>query len=418
MDTNSNDMLDIISRSHTTSTIRKINENKLNERFDDLPVEVLRNLVRRKLPEPDRKREIIVAKTKPVITKVLSNIVTSLALLDEPSMRKRLELFIGYCNYKQYTFNTTKQYLKILKLNNFFGNYIADDEKCVNNNNNIDSIDDDDHDNNVNSKNIDIYNNDSCYDGMLLKLLRPDKLAFAHRGNHHIRVVSMNDFNTFVKYLYDNFSTYTAPILIAAFTGLRSFEILQFSTYTLYQLLNHHQPIAIRRKQTVIKSYDIEPIFWSPIYNTHLNTFVENLRDLYLDDYNIFLQMQLNVKLFYITPKTLGNRVKSLFYNATGRMAPNGFGIHSCRNMLAMLMAQKSENIFAIQQFLQHKNTKTTRTYIKADFTHTTNEFNRLTNYEFSDINKKLIKINTDDDNDNETSTNTKELSSKKTHIN
>jgi len=298
--------------------------------------------------------------------------------MDEKSMSQRIKIFIGYCLYKNFSYNTTKRYFSILKNNNFFNESPNENE----NKNDISNNDSNDSDDNTTQLEP-------------IDHLRPNKLSFVNCGHQHIRIVSMSNFKTFIEYLHNNFSIYTAPILVAAYTGLRTFEILQFSTYTIYQLLNQQQPIAIKRKHTVIKSYDIDPILWQPIYNSHLNAFVEQLRDLYLDDYKIFLEMQINTKLFPVTPKTLGNRIKSLYFNAVNSIAPNGFGIHSCRNMIAMLMAENTENIFAIQQFLQHKNVKTTRQYIKADFSKTTQEFNRLTKYEFSNINKKLKKINT-----------------------
>ncbi|AQN78604.1 ACH96205.1 dnaint/rec-like protein [Kallithea virus] len=360
----SNTMMNNILKSHTTSTIRKLNELELNRRMDGLPTEVLENLIRRKLPDPSKRRIVRTVIVKPKIPPCLNNAIVSLALMDEKSMRRRIEIFIGYCRYKNFTYNTTKRYFHILKLNGLFG---KEDEV----NGNADEIE-------------------------AIRYLRPNKLLFVDGGKTHIRIVSMVNFKTFIEYLHKNFSVYTAPILVAAYTGLRSFEILQFSTYTIYQLLNQQQPIAIKRKHTVVKSYDIEPIFWQPVYNSHLNVFVENLRDLYYDDYKIFIDFQINIKLFPVTPKTLGNRIKSLYFEAIGHAPPNGFGIHSCRNMIAMLMAEKTENIYAIQQFLQHRNVSTTRHYIKADFTKTTKEFNRLTKYEFSNINRKLEKINTE----------------------
>ncbi|AYP97929.1 integrase [Mauternbach virus] len=363
-----------ILKEHTTSTIRKLNEAELNRRFDGLPVNVLENLIRRKLPEPSKKRTTYIGIGNGVNAKnnklplCLKNAITSLALMDEKSMSRRIQIFIGYCRYKCFSYNTTKKYFRILKMNNFFSDETHSDDSNSDNNN-TNQIEPIDH-------------------------LGPNKLSFANCGRQHIRIVSMSNFKKFVEYLHNNFSVYTAPILVAAYTGLRTFEILQFSTYTIYQLLNRQQPVVIKRKHTVIKSYDVDPILWQPVYNTHLNAFIERLRDLYLDDYKTFTDLHINTKLFPVTPKTLGNRIKSLYFNAVDNLAPNGFGIHSCRNMIAMLMAENTDNIFAIQQFLQHKNIKTTRQYIKADFSKTTSEFNRLTKYEFSNINKNLQKIN------------------------
>lgn len=367
-------MINHISEKPTTSKLCKVNEIKLNKFMDDIPTDKLKTIIQRKLPTPSKKRKRQSIKI-PTIPGNLNKAIISLTLLDEPCMRRRIEIFIGYCRYKNYSYNTTQRYFQILKLNKFFGDY--------NNNPSMPNANNDDGD-----------DGDGDDDTNMINLLRPNKLSFVDSGKPHIRVVSMNDFFTFVKYLHENFSEYSAPILLATYTGLRSFEILQFSTYTLYQLSMQQTTIAIKRKQTVIKSYNIDPVYWQPVYNTHLNAFIRNLLDLYAKDYEIFQKYQINTKLFHITPKTLGNRVKSLYFNAVNKLAPNGFGIHSCRNMIAMLMAEKTENIFAIQNFLQHRNIATTRQYIKADFTYTTNEFNRLTNYEFANINNTLERIN------------------------
>lgn len=334
-----------IKKSHTTSELRRLNEKKLNDVLGNISREELENIIRKPLPTPSKVRTSFDKKLNP-IPKTLSNIVTSIKLLDEPVITNRINIFIGYCKYQNYSYNTTIQYFNILKQHGIF----SDDDGSV-------------------------------------PLLKPNKISFIDNGKIHTRIVSMNDFKMFAIYLNKNLTQYTAPISIAMYTGLRTSEILQFSTYTLYQLYEKHQPTSIKRKQTVITTLNPEPIFWEPIYNTHLNAFIRTLiEDTFSDEYDSFLKNDINIKLFQVTPKTLGNRIKSLYFNAVGKKAPHGFGIHSCRNMIAMLMAEKSENILAIQSFLQHKNVKTTRQYIKADYTYTTKEFNRLTQYEFQNI--------------------------------
>lgn len=341
-----------ITMPSTVKHLRRLDESTLNSLFSDIPDEQLSNLIRKKLPDPEKRRPRISrpANTSlPAINSKLKDAITSLRLLDEPAVERRAQLFIGYCRFKNYTYNTTVQYFKILKLNGVFGD--AD----------------------VNT--------------------RPDRCAFVDSGRPHTRIVSIDDFKVYAKYLGDHFSEYTAPLLVSVYTGLRTHEILQMTVYTLYQLKNHHPIIAIKRKHTVVTSLADEPTHWKPVYNTHLNAFVEQLLGLYSADYKEFMENQINRKLFYLTPKTLGNRLRSLFYAALGRLPPMGFGVHSSRNMIAMIMARTSENMPAIQQFLQHKNLNQTRRYVKADFTHTTKEFNRLTDYEFKDVRSSLAEM-------------------------
>jgi len=344
---------------NTTCSVKKIDEIKLNKLIDDIPNVTLENIIRRKLPAPNRKRLNITALHANNIDKLLPNrlksIVFELNLLDETSIEQRIKLFIGYCMYRKYSYNTTVNYYSTLRKNGLFG---TSDGK-----------------NDDNSP----YNQ-----------LKPSKIAFACNGKTHVRIVSIANFKRFVEYLHENISHYSAPILVAIYTGLRTAEILQFSAYTLVQLQEQHNVIAIKRKQTVINNFSDndkkESVYWEPIYTTYLKQLVGILVNLYETEYNTFKNDKINLNLFMITPKTLANRIKSLYYQATNELVPHGFGIHSCRNMIAMLMAQDSSNVSAIQQFLQHKNMDTTRHYIKADFTHITQEFNRIVNYKLNSV--------------------------------
>lgn len=322
----------------------RINERKLNDILDSLPIDKVQNLIRRKLPNTDNKRKIVQIKQS-TYTPKLKNIIKSIGLLDEHDHDRRVHLFVGYCKFHDYSLNTTMKYFNLLRKTNVFGE----------------------------------------------SELRPDKISFAHTGKNHVRIISINNFEIFANYLHQNFSEYTAPILIAYYTALRTIEILQFTAYTLYQLKEKHEIVNIKRKQTVIKPNEyIQPIYWKPIYNTHLNLFIEHLIELYQETYDVCVESSIDTRLFNVTPKTLNNRLKQLYFKATNSLPPNGFGIHSFRNMLAMIMSRNSQNIIPIQLFLQHKNPKVTRKYINADFTHTTNEFNRLTNYKFAHIRKNL----------------------------
>lgn len=355
-----------------TQRLTKLDETKLNQVIatsttatNSVSTDILNNLFRKPLPKLSRKRISIRQILKlPIISRALQLIVTDLKLHEESNYDRRVEMFIGYCLYRNYALNTVRQYFNILKAHGVFG---RGDEQSK---------------------------------------LRLDSTVFIDRGRIHTRIVSMDNFKKFVAHLHEKISEYTAPILLAVYTGLRTAEILQFSAYTLHQLLQRNPTISIKRKQTVIKvppppsppamttarqnqettNVDNHQIYWTPIYNTHLSMFINILIDLYRLQYDALIQSNQNSKLFYCTPKTLGNRIKHLYYNACGSAAPNGFGVHSCRNMIAQLMAENTDNIVAIQAFLQHHNINTTRQYIKADFTYTTNTFNRLTNYEFSNV--------------------------------
>lgn len=342
-----------INREITSSSSRKLrnlDEQRLNELLDTIPNVDLKALIY-KPPNPKiilkQKQRVNLDHKK--LPKRLASIITTLGLLDETDYSKRLYIFVGYCRYMNYSINTATKYLSLMKMHGLFGR-------------------DNDH-------------------------LTIDRSSFVDSGKVHTRTFSFEAFKKFVLYLHQNFTKFTAPILLACYSGLRTFEILQFSNITLHQLALKQTTVSIFRKKTFRRtreSTNEERVEWRPVYNTHLNTFIIDLTRLYHDEYIAYEKNGIIVKLFHITPKTLCLRLRSIFFLVNGYKLPLGAGIHSLRNMLAMLMAQQTENVWAIQQMLQHKNSQTTRRYIHADFTHISKEFNRLTDSEFSDIKKTL----------------------------
>lgn len=427
-----------------TRRLRYVDEGQLNKTLSArlLPPEQLRKLFRRPVPTPSRKRytvpqrDILIpddgiadSKTKdptainndttddtiaemanesdasipkrrrrrakkPVsLAPVLEEIIARLNLYDEPDLNKRMQLFTGYCLYHNYAYRTALRYFQILRAYGVFGEY-GDPNRTR---------------------------------------LRLNPIAFVDRGRLHTRIVSQENFRKLIEYLLENFSQYTAPVLIAIFTGLRTAEILQFTTYTLFQLKQHLPVISIRRKQTIpldvlqqrypivteddLPEIPIPPVhnlqntkyaaeqqykdatvdekyanYWEPVYNKPLLEFINNLCLIYDKELQTLLDHQQNVRLFQFSPRTLAYRMRHLYFMATNVVAPHGFGIHSCRYLIAQSMTQDTDNIMAIQMFLQHRNLETTRQYIKADFTHMTETFNRITNLELSNV-RANIKI-------------------------
>lgn len=322
--------------------LRRIDENKINQVLDSVPDAVLSAVVRRRLPQPStRKRRAVYP------LKHLEPMVRYLGLLDETDFDKRAQIFIAYCRYRGYAYNTAMRYYRVLDSNGLFG-----------------------------------PNN----------TVLPNKFAFSESGRLHHRVVSVESFVRMGRYMHDNFSRYTAPLLVALYTGLRTFEILQWSTLTLEQLNTRQEYVSVSRKQTVRTTNSDEPEFWRPIYSTRFVQFVSQMLQLYRPEYEKYVKTGIMVRLFYVTNSTLVNRIRQIYYASNGHFPPFGFGVHSCRNMIATLMAQNTENITSIQTFLQHRHASTTRSYVKADFSHVTEEFNRITDQEFANVRANLAK--------------------------
>lgn len=328
--------------SELTTTLRRLDEKKLNAILDVIPRDRLRKIVRRPLVEPSKER-VKVTRATP---RALKALIGGSGILDEPDHDNRLRLFIGLCRFRRYSYNTTMRYIGILRSRGLFG-----DRPIT---------------------------------------IKPSKLAFANVGRIHERAITVESFARLCKYLHSNFTTYNAPLLVAVYTGLRTFEILQWSTQTLHQLLTRQEYVSVMRKQTVIV-VSSDPTYWRPIYTTRLTRFVDQLKDLYTDEYRMYSQSGLNGKLFHVTPKSLVNRLKLAYFKANGYVAPNGFGIHSCRNMIATMMSHETDNIMSIQAFLQHKDMSTTKRYIKVDLAFMRKEFNRLTRTELAGVNRELL---------------------------
>lgn len=366
--------------------VRNLDERRLNALLDTIPNVELETLIYKPLNphvlEKQKRRSIVGLQKLPTR---LSSIITTLGLLDELDYRKRLYIFTGYCRYMNYSINTASKYLNLMKRHGIFGK-------------------DNDH-------------------------LTIDRSSFVDSGRIHTRTFSFEGFKKLLLYLHQNFSKFTAPILLACYSGLRTFEILQFSNITLHQLSLKQTTVSIFRKKTFRQASTKKTTMmttttindatgsddvnaggidddddddgaadrgassneWQPVYTTHLNAFVVNLARLYRDEFVAYQKNGIIIKLFNITPKTLCSRLRAIFFLVNGYKLPLGAGIHSLRNMLAMLMAQQTENIWAIQHMLQHKDSRTTRRYIHADFTHISKEFNRLTDTDLSDVKKSLM---------------------------
>lgn len=123
--------------------------------------------------------------------------------------------------------------------------------------------------------------NGTIYKGCRERLqpLYMSKLVFANSGKPHTRTVETNDFGKLVRHLQNNWSEYTAPLLLAVFTGLRTFEVLQTSAEHVLQLQRGSVEVNIRRKQTLGRKGD--PVFWRPVYTNRLVGLVRDLCDLW-----------------------------------------------------------------------------------------------------------------------------------------
>lgn len=322
-----------------TMIVQALDEKKINAVMDTTSNTVLRELLFKDLPKPNTKRtKLPISSAKPKPPASLLKLIRKYGLDQEHSGSEKAYLFIALCRQLNYTYATASKYFSILQRLEFFGK---------------DNV------------------------------IKPHPKVFT--GKVHTRIVSVSNYKALFSHLHQSITKKNAPLLIAMYTGLRTMEILQFSTYTLYELKSRNPEINIRRKNTT-SHINNNLINWNPVYNTHLTKFINLLCTLYNDEYKAFLENNINIKLFFETPTTLNTRFKLAYYMANNINAPHGFGIHSCRYMTSMLLNEANASLPAIQKFLQHKSLETTKTYMQAQYSFTVNEINRLTRKEFSNI--------------------------------
>ncbi|XP_039299748.1 uncharacterized protein LOC120355444 [Nilaparvata lugens] len=331
-----------------TTGLRRIDENALNCLLDHVPKELVHNLIRKKLPKPSTIRART-RSSKRVLPPTISRMIKVLGLFDMADVELRAKVFIGYLKSKRLSYNTVSRYFAIARSHGLF-DYI-----------------------------------DSSSETRRVASIRPDPTAFC--GKLHTRILSLTDYVKLYSHLTEHWSEYTAPLLVAFHTGLRSMEILQMTSYTLYQLKTRQSFVNVKRKQTIV---DSQPPFWKPVYSNDLLQFTDKLIELYKDNYNSYFQHSIDAPLFHITTQTLVNRIRLSFFQALGYNPPHGFGIHTCRYMMAQILASTSKNLVSIQTFLQHKSLKTTQRYLKSDFDYTVQKFNEITKGPFADIREDL----------------------------
>lgn len=319
--------------------LRSIDEETLNNLLDSIPKDVSRDFIRKRLPTPSNKRVFVRINDYANLPRFVYTLVQELSLLDEPDTVRRFDICIGYMRVRDYSINTINRYLKLLRKHGVFG------------------------------------------DGKAIQYLKCDPTLF--KNQKHTRIVDKSVFIKFINYLSNNFTKFTAPLLMSVYTGLRTTEILQFNTVHLKQLINKTTIVDIKRKST---SPQKKIILWKPNYIKPFNDFVKQLHLLYKIEYNTFENTNIDVRLFNASPRTLVNREHSLFFRATGQKLPFGYGIHGNRTTMASIMYDMAPNLVAIKNFLQHKNLSSTRKYVRADICSLERQFDRITSEHFKDV--------------------------------
>lgn len=307
--------------------LRVLDENLVNSLIEIMPKNVLRTVFHKHLPKTSKDRQPIVYLTHKEMPTYLKRIISKMRLDEELDPKNRFYLCMAHCRDAKLSYNTTKRYMQLLLRYKVFSE-----------------------DDSINRQ---------------LQRLMPDPLVFRH--DVHTRMVDRETYEKFVKYLDANFNRFTAPLLCAVLTGLRTTEILQMTTLHLQQLKNQEYVVEINRKNTIKSDREKQPNHWKPIYTKALNTFIDNLIRLYEPEYSTFQKHNISVLLFLLTPSGLVQRMRAVYYQATKQRLPFGFGIHGNRTTMASLMFNSTNNLISTSKFLQHRHIKSTRVYVRAD---------------------------------------------------
>jgi integrase len=313
---------EIISRP--VLMLKKIDEQKLIEMFPHLTDDQIKNLARRR-QNPLKKTKFVNPVKKSLPSK-LTNLIVRLKLLDEiPS--QRYNLLIGHCRNQKMKLNTVKTYIYYLEQ---VGVLDPNFKREPN-----------------------------------LQTFKPARLM----------LITQEDYSKMIKYCLTRPSLTLAPILLAIFTGLRTREILQCTSYTLYELKNRKSPVQINRKQTVLQ---VEPTLWRPVYSQQLNSVIDILIYLFKEKYELYMENKIILPLFPFNAVTIVRRVHALYNKVVGKVAPSGLGIHSFRYLLASAMNIYTNNLASIQDILQHRKIETTKQYIHHDLNQMSKRIDQL----------------------------------------
>lgn len=306
----------------------KINGRKFNKALEMLTQDQYQLLTQKALPPANTNPQVFELKN---CKSQVRNLIIQFDLDKIENYNLRAELFIIYCKYVNLSLGTTKVYFTNARSAGLFGN----------------------------------------------STIKPNLTLF--RNFSHYRLISQEQFLTYCKYLFENFDRDHAPMLFVVFTALRNFEVRQIDTKALYLLLKEEAVIPVIRKDTRRKKNKQNPIYWKPIYSTEFIKFLKEIRDLYKPEYNLFLNSNINSRLFQMSNKALIARTFGTFYKCCQTILPNGHGIQGLRNTFGREFVRMTKDISIIQKYFQHSSAETTKIYTQAHWQELAEGFNKFT---------------------------------------
>lgn len=161
-------------------------------------------------------------------------------------------------------------------------------------------------------------------------------------------------------------------ILWVYYTGLRKFEILSLTGHHVQQLLERRVEIDLLRKNGGI---------WRPVYHGEFTKFLRQFTTTKF--YTAYRESVVSgdtanmPPIFIEHPDRLHRRLCALYVKLMHVEPVYGFGLHSFRYFVATQLGR--DKVTTAQDYLGHKNLKTTYRYIRQDYTKLDRQLDRLT---------------------------------------
>lgn len=208
--------------------------------------------------------------------------------------------------------------------------------------------------------------------GYLFKLYRENAKSYYEKGdNNYLEPLDTN--LTKVSKLRLCILSY----LFCYFTALRRHSILSLTNEHLFQLLRRDAVLQLPMK------YSNE---WNVYYHTGFCNFLDELAIIFKN----YLKLSITVPLFKISPVMMVTNLQKCYalaneidieepytiHSMLTNSAPSGFGPHMFRAFIATKLADG--NLSIAQEFLGHKNIKTTKQYVRSNIMEATRKMEQL----------------------------------------
>ena len=176
----------------------------------------------------------------------------------------------------------------------------------------------------------------------------PNSLVFDenYRKQQQYRGKSTENIKNLINYVLHTVPItciYKWPILISCYSGLRINEVCNIQMSHLYMIFNKKPIIPLKRKNN---------IDWEVLYYPEFENIIQWTINNNIDPYNLYIEQNIDSKLFPYTNQALHQKLKYFYIRATGEKPPMGFGLHAARYYLATQLYNETGKIDIAEKYL------------------------------------------------------------------